>query len=68
MGLDWMLNKSKPKPGFEERYVTVSRMLSQMREGGEAESPRNPHQLRASARRRSIRGAVCPSGVVKAFL
>lgn len=39
MGLDWVLNKSKPKPGFEDRYATVTKMLADMREQDEAESP-----------------------------
>jgi hypothetical protein len=37
MGLDWVLDKRKARPEFEERYATVSRMLQQMREQGEAE-------------------------------
>jgi hypothetical protein len=37
MGLDWVLDKAKARPGHEERYATVSRMLTQMREQGEAE-------------------------------
>ena len=39
MGLDWVLDKAKARPGFEERFVTVTRMLQQMREQDEAESP-----------------------------
>jgi len=31
------LDKRKARPGFEERYETVSRMLTQMREEGDAE-------------------------------
>ena len=37
MGLDWMVEKIKARPGFEERYATVTRMLKEM--DGEAESP-----------------------------
>lgn len=34
MGLDWVLDKSKAKPGFEERYQTVTKMLQDMRVDG----------------------------------
>lgn len=46
MGLDWVLTKSKAKPGFEERYATVTRMLDQMRKQGEAESPELEEELK----------------------
>ena len=39
MGLDWVLDKAKARPGHEERFATVTRMLKQMREEDEAESP-----------------------------
>lgn len=38
MGLDWVLDKAKARPGHEERYKTVTRMLADMRNEG-AESP-----------------------------
>ena len=46
MGLDWMLDKNKARPGNEERYATVSRMLTQMREQDEAESPELEAELK----------------------
>jgi len=45
MGLDWVLDKSKPKPGFEERYATVTKMLADME--GEAESPELKEELKS---------------------
>lgn len=46
MGLDWVLTKSKAKPGFEERYATVTRMLADMRKDHQAESPRLEAELK----------------------
>jgi len=43
IGLDWMLEKAKAKPGFEERYATVTKMLKDME--GEAESPELEKEL-----------------------
>lgn len=46
MGLDWVLHKHKARPGFEERYATVTRMLDQMREQDEAESPQLEEEMK----------------------
>jgi len=45
MGLDWCLEKHKPKPGFEERYKTVTSMLTEMGRDG-AESPQLEEELK----------------------
>ena len=45
MGLDWVLDKHKARPGFEDRYATVTQRLADMRNDG-AESPDLEEELK----------------------
>lgn len=46
MGLDWMLNKYKPKEGFEERLQVVAKLLKEIRASETAVSPQLEAELK----------------------